>query len=199
MNTRQAADPQPPARTPTTATPVRGKGVGAVMPVYRLQVPAAGDMNPRIESAFERALEAPATRQSHLFHGRYENIYPERREMPEIDPLIDIVERSACEVLGRTRPFRTGFWFNRMAPGDVTTLHQHDDDDELLSAVYYVTAPPRSGRLVFRAPDATMFVDPGPGLLLLFPPDLPHEVERHEGQGVRLSIAFNLGPGNNSV
>jgi hypothetical protein len=31
-------------------------------------------------------------------------------------------------------------------------------------------------------------------MLMLFPPDLMHWVEPHRGTGLRLSVAFNLGP-----
>lgn len=169
--------------------------VDALFPVYRVRIPDSGGLNRRLSAAFQRVLNEPSTRRSHLFHGRYENIYPDRRQLPEIETLIGQVESAAAEILDYSAPLRTGFWFNRMAPGDVTTLHSHDDDDELLSAVYYLEVPPSSGRLVFRRGQSALQVSPEAGLMLLFPPNLPHEVEVHRGDGIRLSVAFNTGPG----
>jgi hypothetical protein len=57
-----------------------------------------------------------------------------------------------------------------------------------------VNCPADSGRLVLHDDEAVITVTPRPGLLVLFPPDLPHEVEEHRGQGTRLSVAFNFGP-----
>jgi hypothetical protein len=35
-------------------------------------------------------------------------------------------------------------------------------------------------------------------MLLLFPPQLPHEVTQHRGEGMRLSLAMNIGPALNA-
>ena len=162
--------------------------------VRAVRLAGAVPYNRQLEAAFVRVEDDPATRRSHFFHGRYENLYPAREHIPEIEPLMTVVLASAGKILDTAAPLRIGFWFNRMAPGDVTTLHSHEEQDELLSAVYYVTAPPLSGELKFRDAGAVLAVEPDPGLLLLFPPWLPHEVARHRGEGVRLSVAFNIGP-----
>lgn len=73
-------------------------------------------------------------------------------------------------------------------------LHSHDDNDELLSGVYYVAAPPGSGRLLIHAGGPRLAVVPEPGLFVFFPPEIPHEVEVNESQGQRLSLAMNFGP-----
>ena len=85
------------------------------------------------------------------------------------------------------------FWFNEMRPGDITTLHTHNDDDELLSGVYYLDVPQDSGDIVFHTGDGKQTLTPARGDLFLFPPDLPHEVERNHSSGTRVSIAFNVG------
>lgn len=99
----------------------------------------------------------------------------------------------ARRILGRDA-LHFGFWFNEMQPGHETSLHTHEENDELLSAVYYVSAPPESGRLVVEEDEAQILITPRPGLLLLFPPDLPHAVERNASDRTRLSVAFNFGP-----
>ncbi len=167
--------------------------IETLFPVYQVQIPDSTGLNRRLGAAFQRLLDDPSTRRSHLFHGRYENIYPDRQHLPEIEPLIGHVESAAAEILDCSARLKTGFWFNQMAPGDVTTLHSHDDDDELLSTVYYLDVPRASGRLLFHHGQSTLHVTPEPGLMLLFPPGLPHEVEIHRGEGTRLSVAFNTG------
>ena len=86
-----------------------------------------------------------------------------------------------------------------MQPGQRTSLHSHEELDECLSAVYYVTCPDDSGRLILHDDEAKIVIDPRPGLLVLFPPDLPHEVEENRGRGTRLSVAFNFGPPNSET
>ena len=162
--------------------------------VHAVRLADAASYNRQLAAAFDRLENDPSTRRSHFFHGRYENLYPARERLPEIEPLLTIVETAARQVLHTRTALRIGFWFNRMAPGDITTLHSHEEDDELLSAVYYLTAPPDSGYLRFRGDGASLSIEPDPGLMVLFPPGLPHEVERHRGRGIRLSVAFNIGP-----
>jgi hypothetical protein len=163
--------------------------------VHAVRLADSDAYNSQLAAAFDRLEGDPSTRRSHFLHGRYENLYPARERLPEIEPLLATLETVARQILQTPAPLRTGFWFNRMAPGDVTTLHSHEENDELLSAVYYVSAPRNCGRLRFRDDSAVLSVEPEPGLMLLFPPGIPHEVERHRGNGVRLSVAFNVGPG----
>ena len=94
----------------------------------------------------------------------------------------------------REKRLRYGLWFNYMPPGAITTLHNHDNEDELLSAVYYVTAPDKSGELVMKASPVSIRIEPSPGLMVFFPPDLPHAVETNQSGEERLSVAFNFGP-----
>jgi len=162
--------------------------------VHWLQLPGHESLNARLLARFEAVKDAPEHRRSHHFHGRYENLYIEREQIPEIAPLIEAAEQAALQVLGRSGPIRCGFWFNAMGPGHRTTPHTHDEDDELLSAVYYVTVPEDSGELLLYADPATVRVTPEPGLLVLFPPSLEHEVEENRSDRLRLSIAFNFGP-----
>ena len=81
-----------------------------------------------------------------------------------------------------------------MRKGDVTTLHRHDDDDELLSAVYYVQAEAGSARFQLHLQEEVHEVDPLAGRFMFFNPALPHEVLAHALDVPRISIGINYGP-----
>lgn len=134
----------------------------------------------------------PQTRKTHWFEQRFENIYIDREKLPELQPIATAVLDCACQVLGRD-DVKFGFWFNEMAPGHRTTRHDHFEDDELLSAVLYLTAPEASGDLLLFDDPMVIRVPPAVGRLVLFPPDLPHEVETNHSDETRLSVAFNFG------
>jgi uncharacterized RmlC-like cupin family protein len=89
---------------------------------------------------------------------------------------------------------RCGFWFTAMGPGQSTSEHTHEENDELLSAVYYVEAPEGSGDLVLYDGPLAIHVAPEAGVLLFFPPALPHSVEANRSGRARLSIGINFGP-----
>jgi hypothetical protein len=150
--------------------------------------------NQAILAAFRRLESDPGTEKTHLFHGRYENIYPPRERFPEIEPLLRLVEEKCRDILELgDEQIGIAFWINAMRPGDITTLHTHNDADELLSGVYYLEVPENSGDIVFHSGDARHAFTPRSGDLFLFPPDLPHEVERNNSSSTRLSVAFNVG------
>jgi uncharacterized RmlC-like cupin family protein len=163
-------------------------------PVHLLRLPEAEAVNRRLLQRFSVLREDPATRRTHFLHGRYENLYIDRERVPEILPLIQAGTRAAATILGRTGPLRCGFWFNWMGPGHRTSLHTHEERDELLSAVYYVTAPAHCGDLVLDLSLTRLRLSPSPGLMVLFPPDVPHEVDVNRSGEDRLSVAFNFGP-----
>jgi uncharacterized protein (TIGR02466 family) len=107
--------------------------------------------------------------------------------------------------------FRLEGWLNVNRAGDHNVLHCHPGS--FLSASYYVKVPAEmtGGEIVFRdprGPAVAMYETPGidlpwvgsgtgipfapaAGQLLLFPSWLEHRVERFEGDGERISIAFN--------
>jgi hypothetical protein len=166
--------------------------------VHFAELHDAETVNRRLAPAFVRQKHAPHVRRSHQFFGRFENIYIDAEYLPELTPVSDLALRMARSLLG-TSALRHGFWFNEMQPGQRTSLHSHEELDECLSAVYYVTCPDDSGRLILHDDEAKIVIDPRPGLLVLFPPDLPHEVEENRGRGTRLSVAFNFGPPNSET
>ena len=163
-----------------------------------VEIPGWQQVNPPIIAAFETAKGAEGVRRTHSFHGRFENIYIPAEKLPGFIPLQRLVCATAERVLGRD-DLRHGFWFNEMHPGHRTSLHSHEELDELLSAVYYLACPGDSGRLLLQDEHAEIAITPRPGLLVLFPPALPHEVETNQGSGTRLSVAFNFGPASSAV
>jgi uncharacterized protein (TIGR02466 family) len=102
-------------------------------------------------------------------------------------------------------------WINVNRAGDSNLLHCHPGS--FVSAVYYVSVPKemKGGEIYFRdprGPAVAMYETPGielpwigsgigipftpaAGLLLMFPAWLEHRVAPFEGDGERISIAFN--------
>jgi hypothetical protein len=167
-------------------------------PVYFADLRDAASVNRDLIAGFEREKNAQDVKRTHMFAGRYENIYIPRQRLPELAPLSEFALAAATQILHK-KALQHGFWFNEMPPGHSTTLHSHEELDELLSAVYYLRCPAASGRLILHDHDAQVMVIPRPGLLVLFPPDLPHEVEQNRSQQTRLSVAFNFGPLNSAT
>lgn len=131
-------------------------------------------------------------RRTHLFNGRYENIYLNETHIPELTELIDEANMLASSLLNQ-QDLRAGFWFNHMPPGSITLPHRHDDDDELLSAAYYVSIPENSGELIVHAKPENIHIQPKAGMFIFFSPDAVHEVSKNMSTYHRLSIGINFG------
>jgi len=131
-------------------------------------------------------------RRSHLFNGRYENIYLTSAQIPELADLLDEACVHGGRILGRD-DLQAGCWFNYMPPGAVTTAHSHDDYDELLSGVYYVSVPQNSGNLIIHHGNRQHVITPEEGLFVFFAPDAVHEVSENLSASDRLSIGINFG------
>ena len=149
-------------------------------------------------SLYERFLELSGTervRQSHHFGGRFENSYIDEADIPDIATVLNVVRQQAGQLLGiPAESLKAGFWFNAMEAGHRTTLHHHDENDELLSAVYYIRVPENSGDLILHDGDRKVSIQPQEGKLVMFSPAQLHEVTAHLGSGLRLSVAMNVGP-----
>lgn len=101
-------------------------------------------------------------------------------------------------------------WANVNRHGHFNRQHHHVRNFNLWSGVYYVDigeeeveSPSAGARIIFadrhRVEAAgreelhdRYTVQPEPGLMLLFPSSLGHEVEPYRGHGSRITIAFNL-------
>ena len=138
---------------------------------------------------------------------------------PVVEQFRNVMEQHVQAFLNHFRPperkkkdkFLLRGWINVNRAGDFNTLHSHPGC--FLSATYYVKVPSplRGGEIYFRdprGPAVAMYETPGielpwvgsgigvpitpaTGKLLLFPSWLEHRVEKFEGEGERISIAFN--------
>ena len=150
-------------------------------------------INRQITEAFNASRHDPEVKKTHFFGGRYENVYVGTDRVPQLQLVLDQALDYARQITG-VNELRAGFWFNAMPPGSDTTLHRHDDDDELLSGVYYITAPENSGNLIIHEGDQRHEITPVAGHFIFFGPEVPHEVGQNNSDTERLSIGINFGP-----
>ncbi len=147
---------------------------------------------------YARFMELSGTdriRQSHHFAGRFENTYIDEADIPEIATVLAVMKTQAGKLLGvAPETLKAGFWFNVMETGHRTLPHHHDENDELLSAVYYIRVPGNSGNLILHDDERQVVIHPQEGKLVMFAPSLLHEVTENLSQEMRLSVAFNVGP-----
>ena len=158
-------------------------------------MPNAVEINRQIMQVYVQLREQDLLRRSHFFGGRYENLYLERSRIPSIATVLEQAEADAAKILqSALTTLRSGFWINDMGPNEVTTEHNHDDDDELLSGVYYVQVPPNSGDLIIVDKHSRTLVTPQPGMFVYFAPDVMHSVSANQSGERRISIGMNFGP-----
>ncbi len=161
---------------------------------WRVQAPpAVTEHNEAITASFLELYQKPGILRTHLFEGRYENIYLNEQHIPQLGELIQEAVCQAEKILNRNN-LRAGYWFNYMPPGATTTLHTHDDDDELLSGVYYLYAAENSGNLILHPDTEKIEITPQSGNFVFFKPDVPHQVSKNNSERHRLSIGMNFGP-----
>jgi hypothetical protein len=163
-------------------------------PLHQARLPDAQRLNDRILAGYAGLSDEDYSHRSHFIAGRFENLYLQRGRIPGLSEVLTLAEGAARDILGHPGPLRCGFWLNAMEAGHTTSEHTHEENDELLSAVYYVATPPDSGDLVLRDGPLRVRLTPTPGTCLFFPPDLPHWVEANQSPGLRLSIGMNFGP-----
>ena len=155
------------------------------------------DLNAQIIKKFLANQNNTEIKKSHLFEGRYENIYITEHQIPELTALLDEAIAQAKNIL-KIDNLRAGYWFNYMPPGSATLIHSHDDYDELLSGVYYVNVPENSGNLIVHDvadgnSKENIEITPKAGEFIFFKPDVRHEVSRNNSNEYRLSIGINFG------
>jgi len=152
------------------------------------------DVNEKISTKYEQLKDEDFKEKTHLFNGRYENIYLEVNKIPGLEVIVNGALENAANILNiKKEKLAFGFWLNAMDAGDVTTAHTHDDDDELLSCVYYIKVPEHSGDLIIIDNNKKTIIKPEEGVFVFFSPDTLHEVSKNESGQSRLSIAFNFG------
>lgn len=152
-------------------------------------------INRALIHGFEQHIHDADIKKSHFFNNRYENIYIDSSKIPEITTILNTAVKLAAEILCMpATQLKAGLWFNAMGKGDITLPHRHDDDDELLSAVYYVRIPDNSGKLILSHRNFRTQVEPEAGLFVFFPADMLHEVTANQNNEMRLSLGINIGP-----
>jgi hypothetical protein len=165
------------------------------MHFQELTLEDSAGLNDRLYTRFMELYGTDRVRQTHHFEGRFENSYLQLSDIPDIATVLDVMKQQAAQFLGIPEAtLKTGFWFNAMDEGQRTSLHHHDENDELLSAVYYIRVPENSGDLILHDGGNTVRIKPQEGKLVMFAPDVLHEVTSHLGSGLRLSVAMNVGP-----
>ena len=164
------------------------------MQCYVAMLPDAGRINQAVLDAYASLRDDPALERSHFFAGRYENIYVPEARMPALHPVLAAARKGAADYLQQPAlALSVGFWFNEMEPGQVTLPHRHDEDDELVSGVYYVHVPRDSGDLLLTHGNVSTRVQPVAGQFVFFAPDVLHEVTENRSTETRLSIGMNFG------
>lgn len=152
------------------------------------------DVNKIISEKYKQLSDDDFKKKTHLFNERYENIYLEVNKIPELEIVVNTALEQAASILKlKKENLVSGFWLNEMNEGDVTTAHTHDDDDELLSCVYYIKVPDDSGNLIITKNNKKHTITPEEGYFVFFSPDTLHEVSKNNSTRSRLSIAFNFG------
>lgn len=158
-------------------------------------MPDAETVNRNILQAYWKLRERDFLKRTHFFGGRYENLYLQKNEIPEIGLMMRQAERHAAELLNRpVESIRSGFWINDMGPGEATTQHDHDENDELLSGVYYVKVPEQSGNLCILDEYSQTEVASQDGMFVFFSPEVLHSVSTNHSRERRISIGMNFGP-----
>jgi quercetin dioxygenase-like cupin family protein len=163
--------------------------------LHTAHMPDAADINQRIMTSYGLLREEDWLRRSHFFGGRHENLYLNHDRIPELKRVLQQATTYASMLLGKAESsLKRGFWLNEMKPGQSTSKHDHDEDDELLSAVYYIHVPENSGRLIIHDKHSRTEVEPVPGMFVFFGPTVMHSVSANQSSEKRLSMAMNFGP-----
>jgi hypothetical protein len=161
---------------------------------YVTELPEAAQINGALVRQYAALRDSGELKRSHYFEGRYENLYVPEQSLPALAPVLTAARRGANQFLGRDHPeLAVGFWLNEMGPGHRTLPHSHDEDDELVSGVYYVRVPDNSGELILKQGATETRVTPREGMFVFFPPHVVHEVRENRSGEMRLSIGMNFG------
>ena len=164
-------------------------------PIHIGFMPDYEAVNQQILDAYLQLREQDLLRRSHFFGGRYENLYIERERIPAISRVLAQAESYANTLVhSADKKLRSGFWINDMGPNELTTEHDHDDYDEILSGVYYVQVPRDSGLLVIVEQHSRTLLTPQAGMFVFFDPKVLHSVSPNCSGERRISMGINFGP-----
>lgn len=158
-------------------------------------LPDALEINRHIFDTYHLLREQDFSRRSHFFNGRHENLYLDAERIPALGQVLAQAVTFASGILQLPgHQLKRGFWLNDMGPGHTTTKHDHDEDDELLSGVYYIHVPKNSGNLIIHDRYSNTEVTPQAGMFVFFSPAVIHSVSANQSLENRLSMGMNFGP-----
>lgn len=162
-----------------------------IMHVGHLQ--GAEQLNERIVASYNILNKKGMLGRSHFFGGRFENFHPDLDHLPELKPVLEQATVYASILLGKpAQSLKRDFWINEMAPGQTTSTHDHDEDNILLSAVYYIYAPKNSGNLIIHDERFFTEFEPADGIFVFFAPTVMHSVSENLSNENRLSMGMNF-------
>lgn len=158
-------------------------------------LPDAAEINRQILDAYRLMHEQDFSRRSHFFNGRHENLYLDAERIPALGQVLAQAVTFAANILQLPeQQLKRGFWLNDMGPGKTTSRHDHDENDELLSGVYYIHVPKNSGKLIIHDRYSNTEVTPEAGMFVFFTPAVVHSVSTNLSLDNRLSMGMNFGP-----
>lgn len=158
-------------------------------------MPDAIEHNRQIMDVYLQLSEQDILKRTHFFNGRYENLYLQRERISALKIVLEQAEKFASRILDYPlNQLRSGFWINHMGPNAVTTEHNHDEDGELLSGVYYIQVPQNSGELVIVDRYSRTLIMPRAGQFVFFAPAVLHSVCMNNSGESRISMGMNFGP-----
>jgi uncharacterized protein (TIGR02466 family) len=138
--------------------------------------------------------------------GQYEIYYD--NEFDKLSQWINGRIYAYCDETGisRTNLQNSGSWFNIYQRGDYQEKHVHPTST--ISSIYILTAPKNSAKIYFSSPLNEMYhvnynrqqqnsvpqiwCDSIPGTLIIFPSYLPHGVDSHDSDTIRISLSYNF-------
>jgi len=188
------------------------------VPVVVCQWPEAEQLNAQLrEIVMERFKSTPGVVVSNR-NGWHSETDLHKWPEPCIAELLEMMQTAASKMVAHIAPGTNTTnwqipvaWANVNPAGGHNRAHNHINGGGQLSGVYYVdigecTDPGASGRLVFedrsgaaqpKLPGRNVLsreyaLTPSPGTMVIFPAAQYHYVEPYRGNGVRISIAFNL-------
>jgi hypothetical protein len=160
--------------------------------IFSIHLPDAQKLNVKVLEKFQIYKDHNDARKSHFFEGRHENIYIPTELIEEVQTVLSFCTHCVTKITGK-KFLKSGLWFNYMEPGHITLAHSHDEDDEIYSAVYYVSVPENSGNLIITENNMDIVIQPVDGMIVLFPPNLVHHVTKNNSNKARLSLGINIG------
>lgn len=140
-------------------------------------------------------------------NGRYD-LLKDSKFLPLNNWVMDMVNQY-CINLGIDHSLltSTGSWFNIYQKYDYQEKHVHPNS--IISCIYILAASEQSAKVYFTTPLNDMFhvkytgtqqqqttqqicCESIPGTLIIFPSYLPHSVERHDTDDLRISLSYNF-------